>query len=111
MSAAFHTVTLAEILRGRGYFPSRTPAQKPDRLIGNGPSGAIMDFSRTKPDVGKAARVEVVAEALSCITSISFRGVLNTKKRIERQYPFTNHFVSMANRVHNGRRFRQLIEV
>ena len=58
MSSARHTVTRVDILRGRGNFPHLTPARKPDRLIGSGPSGASICFTRTYPVAGKSGGLE-----------------------------------------------------
>jgi hypothetical protein len=55
MSSARHAVTRAEIFRDFGYLPSFTPAHQLDLLIGKGPPGAIIDFKRTRPVVGKCA--------------------------------------------------------
>lgn len=38
---------------GCGYLPSRTPAHQLDLLIGKGPPGAMIDFKRTSPEIGK----------------------------------------------------------
>ncbi len=40
-------------LTGLGKRPDLTPAHQVDLATGMGPSGAIMDFNRTKPVVGK----------------------------------------------------------
>jgi hypothetical protein len=69
ISLTRHTVTRAPSLRGFGKRPSLTPAHHVDLLIGIGPTGARMSFSRTRPVSGNVSMpVSWFCKVRSCLT-------------------------------------------